>query len=114
VRDHPSATTALALGLVAVIGAFFTVGLTLLVAPFAWAAGVRGRRAIDGEPGSWTGRDKATAGMVLGIIGTVLLVIEVLLVALLVVVLVRAVDHLPPVPTTPSPHASPSVGHVGA
>jgi hypothetical protein len=71
--DHPKATTALVLGLIAVPGTFASCGLTLLVAPFAWVLGSQARRDIRNSPGQYDGHGKATAGYVLGIIGTVLL-----------------------------------------
>lgn len=80
-----SATTALVLGLVALAGGVLC-GLPLLVGPFAWVTGARARNEIDRYPGRWTNRSEATAGMVMGIVATVLVVLAVLLLALLLVV----------------------------
>ncbi|MGO4256181.1 DUF4190 domain-containing protein [Marmoricola sp. RAF53] len=85
VQDLPQATTALVLGLIALAGGFMC-GLPLLVGPFAWAAGVRARRAIRQSGGAYGGDGKATAGMVLGIISTVLLVLGLIAIAIVVVV----------------------------
>jgi hypothetical protein len=81
--DLPKATAALVVGIVAVAGAFTCV-LPVLAGPVAWVLGVQARREIRRAPGQWGGEGRATAGMVLGIIGTVLLVLIVLLVVLLI------------------------------
>lgn len=86
--DHPKATSALVVGIVAVAGAF-TFVLPVLAAPVAWVLGAQARREIRNAPQRWGGDSKATAGMVLGIIGTVLLVLLVLLVALVIVLIVN-------------------------
>lgn len=79
------ATTALVLGLVALAGGV-VCGLPLLVGPFAWVTGARARNEIDRYPGRWTNRSEATAGMVMGIVATVLVVLAVLLIALFLVI----------------------------
>lgn len=79
--NHPQATTALVLGLVAIVGSSFSCGLTALAGPFAWVIGARTVREIDAQPGRWGGRDQARAGHVMGIISTVLLVIGLLFLA---------------------------------
>ena len=83
VPDLPKATAALVVGIVAVAGTFMCV-LPILVSPVAWVLGAQARKQIRSAPQQWGGEGKATAGMVLGIIGTVLL-------ALLIVVLVAVV-----------------------
>ena len=80
--DHPQASTAFVLGLVALIGGFFCA-LPLVVGPFAWVTGARARREID-QDGRYGGREKATAGMVMGIIATGILALGVLGFGLLV------------------------------
>ena len=72
--NHPSATTALVLSLIGLIGGVFC-GLPLVLSPFAWRAGARAVREIDANPGMYGGRDQANAGRIMGIIGTVLLVL---------------------------------------
>ena len=86
--DHPKSTSALVVGLIAVAGGF-TCLLPILAAPVAWVLGAQARREIRRAPQQWGGESKATAGMVLGIIGTVLLVLGVLF---LVLVIVLALD----------------------
>lgn len=66
-RDHGKATLALALG----IGGLAT-GI-LLVSPVAWWFGQQAREEIDAEPNVYGNRGMATAGMVMGIIGTAVL-----------------------------------------
>jgi hypothetical protein len=85
--DHPSATTALVLGIVSLVGIVFCGGLTLVLAPFAWVIGSRAVRAVDATPGRYGGREKAAAGRVMGIIGTVLLALGIVaLIALIALV----------------------------
>ncbi len=71
-QNHPSAQTAMVLGLVGLIG-FFFCGITIVLSPFAWAKGAKARREIDASHGTLGGRDSATVGFVTGIIGTVIL-----------------------------------------
>ena len=74
---HPEASAALAWGLVALIGGMACY-LPFLVAPVAWAKGRRVVREIDASPVPQAGRSEAQTGMVLGIIGTVLLLLGLL------------------------------------
>ncbi|MGH3443923.1 MAG: DUF4190 domain-containing protein [Nocardioidaceae bacterium] len=65
--DHPKATTALVVGI---------VGLVVcggVISPWAWIEGRRAVREIDASGGAYGGRGQAQAGLVLGIVGTVLL-----------------------------------------
>ena len=50
IPDLPQATTAMVLGLVALVGSLFTCGLTLVVAPFAWISGAGARRTLRASP----------------------------------------------------------------
>lgn len=88
VPDLPKATAALVVGIVSVAGAFMCV-LPILGAPVAWVLGAQARKQVRSAPQQWSGEGRATAGMVLGIIGTVLLVLAVILVTVLVVVAVN-------------------------
>jgi len=74
---HPSAVTALVLGIIGVAGVVLC-GLGTVVAPFAWYLGQKATSEIDQNPGAYSGRGESNAGKVLGIIGTVLLVLVVL------------------------------------
>lgn len=93
--DHPSATTSMVLGIIGLAGIIFCGGITLVLAPFAWAMGAKSVREIDEQPGRYAGRDKAQAGKWMGIIGTVLLVLGVLLLALVLVVGVSISNNQP-------------------
>ena len=73
--DHPQSTLALVLGLVGVVGAFIFCGVPLVVSPFAWALGHNALKEIRASQGRLGGESQARAGMILGIIGTVLLIL---------------------------------------
>lgn len=64
--DHPQATTALVLGILGLV-------LCGVIAPFAWQMGNRVLREIDASQGRLGGRSSASAGRIMGIIGTALL-----------------------------------------
>lgn len=77
VPDHPDATKALVLGLVALIGGLACY-LPLVLGPWAWVVGHRAVKQIDAQPGRYEGRGQAMAGYVTGVIASVLLGIGVL------------------------------------
>jgi hypothetical protein len=87
--DLPKATSALVFGIVAVAGAFFCV-VPILVSPVAWILGAQARKEIRSAPQQWGGEGRATAGMVLGIVGTVLLALGLIAIALFVIVAVTS------------------------
>ncbi len=74
---HPQATSAMILGIVALAGTF-VCGVLCVLGPFAWVKGAKVRREIDAEPLRWSGRGEATAGYVMGIVTTVLMILGVL------------------------------------
>lgn len=78
VPDHPQATLALVLGLVGLVGAFVLCGVTLVVSPFAWAVGHNAVKEIEASQGRLGGLSNARAGMILGMIGSVLLILAIL------------------------------------
>lgn len=80
---HPSATTSMVLGI---------LGLVLFspLAPFAWFLGARGKREMRQEPGKWAPSPMLTAGMVMGIIGTALMVFGAFIVFLLFVLAIAS------------------------
>ena len=69
--EHPRATAAFAVGLVALIGALFVLPAAL--GPLACYLGISARRSIEREPNRWSGHGQATAGLVLGIIASAIL-----------------------------------------
>lgn len=79
--SHPQATSAMILGIVALAGTF-VCGFLCVLGPFAWAKGAKVRREIDAEPQRWGGRGEATAGYVMGIVTTILMILIVVAVVL--------------------------------
>lgn len=74
-----NAVTALVLGILGIV-------LCPLLGPVAWVLGRKGEQEIDSSGGAVGGRGLATTGKVLGIVGTVLiLIVAVALVALVAV-----------------------------
>ena len=70
-QDHPKATTSMILGIVGIVCCSFA-------APFAWMTGKKTVNEIDASGGRLGGRGQAQAGYILGIVGTVLLILGVL------------------------------------
>jgi Domain of unknown function (DUF4190) len=66
----PNAVLAFVLGIVG-------VAACSVCAPFAWYFGRRADEAVDASGGTLDGRSYATAGKILGIVGTVFLVLTV-------------------------------------
>ncbi|MET0998085.1 MAG: DUF4190 domain-containing protein [Marmoricola sp.] len=93
--DHPQSTLALVLGLVGLVGAFVLCGVTLVVSPFAWAVGHSAVKEIEASQGRLGGLSNARAGMIMGIIGTVLLILAILAVIGFVVLVVAAETSSP-------------------
>jgi len=86
--NHTKATTALVLGLISLVGGFMCV-VPVLVSPFAWVTGHKARREIREANGQLGGEGMATAGMVLGIIGTVLLALVIIGIVIIVIVAIN-------------------------
>jgi hypothetical protein len=74
-ENHPRATTALVLGILGLV-------CCSILAPFAWSIGKKAVNEIDASGGRYGGRGQAQAGYILGIIGTVLLILGVLFMVL--------------------------------
>lgn len=85
---HPQATLAMVLGIVGLTGVMCYI--TFFVAPFAWWIGAKAVKEIDADPSRPSGRGEAMAGKIMGIIGTVMLIIGVLLVAGFITLLVTS------------------------
>ncbi len=73
--NAPNAVLSLVLGIIGVVACS-------LCAPFAWKLGRDAEAAVDASNGSLGGRGLATAGKILGIIGTVLLAIGIVVLVL--------------------------------
>lgn len=85
--DHPKTNLAFVLGLLGGPGAFLTCGLSLLAAPFAWYFAALVRREVAAAPGRFSSEtSKVTAGLVLGIIGSVLLALTFIAIAIAIAV----------------------------
>jgi hypothetical protein len=76
-QTAPNAVLSLVLGILGLI-----VGVT---APFAWRYGRAAEAAVDASGGTLSGRDVATVGKIMGIVGTALVCVAVVLVIALVV-----------------------------
>jgi hypothetical protein len=88
--DHKQATLSLVLGICGLVFGF-TCGIGFLASPFAWALGHNAVKEIRASQGRLGGEGTAKAGMVIGIVGTVLLVLAVLALIVFAVV-VAATD----------------------
>lgn len=88
VANHPRATTALVLGLVGLVGSWMCF-FPAFAGPFAWWVGASARREIDSSPTPLGGRNSATAGMIMGIITTVWLVLSLIALGVVVYLAVR-------------------------
>jgi uncharacterized membrane protein YjgN (DUF898 family) len=69
-QDHPRATTSLVLGILGIV-------ICGICAPFAWKFGKQAVTEIDASGGRMGGRGQAQAGYILGIIGTILLILTI-------------------------------------
>jgi hypothetical protein len=81
-RPHPQAVTALAFGVVGLVGIVFPP--LLILSPMAVRTALRARRAIRRDPESYVGASLVKAALITGIIGCVVA-------ALLVLALVAAI-----------------------
>lgn len=84
-RDHPQATTALILGIIGLVAC-------QLLSPVALVVGRRAMNQIDRDPEAYGGRGMATAGFVLGIIGTAFLALALAFLVLVIVVAIVGSD----------------------
>lgn len=77
-ENAPNAVLALVLGIVGVV-------VCGIAAPFAWMLGKRAEQAADADPARYTGKGMATAGKILGMIGTALLALGLIIVIIVVI-----------------------------
>ena len=99
--EEPSATTAMVLGIIGLVGIAFCGGITLVLSPFAWAIGRKSLREIDANPGRFSGRDKANAGKIMGIIGTVFLALGIVAIIGIIALFAAVPDSPQPISPTP-------------
>lgn len=83
VYNHPRGTTVLVLGILSVV-------FMPILGPFAWLMGRSALKEADASPQQVTNRSSLVAGMVLGIIGTVLLALGALALMAIFVIIVAA------------------------
>jgi hypothetical protein len=95
-QNHPTATTAMVLGIIGLASIAICAGVLLVVSPVAWILGGQAVKEIDASRGRYAGRDRAQAGRVMGIIGTVLLVLGVLAIVLVIVAAVHSDQTIQP------------------
>lgn len=79
--QHPRGTLALVLGILSIV-------VAPILGPFAWAISQRALREVDTSPTAVSNRGHLVAGQILGIIGTVFLVLGTLLMIVYGVVVV--------------------------
>lgn len=82
--DHPRATTSLVLGILGVVAC-------QILSPFAWSIGKRTVDEIDASQGRLGGRTQAQVGYILGIVGSVLLIVGIGFFVVWLVIVVLAI-----------------------
>jgi hypothetical protein len=92
-QNASNAVTALVLGILGIV-------LCPLLGPVAWSLGHKAEQEVDASAGTLGGRGLATAGKVLGIIGTLLIVLVVV-----VIVFAYALGGGADTALTPTPRA---------
>ena len=60
--SHPSANTAMVLGIIGLAGIALCGGITLVLSPFAWVIGAKASREIDASPGHVRRRGRGLRG----------------------------------------------------
>lgn len=82
-QSHPQATTAMIFGILGTVFGFSCLIGGLLGIP-GIVLGRRVRNEIDAQPGRYTGRSQAVAGIVTGIVGVVIAVLGVAVIAVII------------------------------
>ena len=83
--EHPNSTLVLVLGIVGLVTNFFALPF---ISPIAWYLGAKARRDIARYPGVYRDNGRLTAGLTLGIIGTLLALV---FIGFIVVVIILAI-----------------------
>lgn len=84
---HPQATTVLVLGIIGVVGTLMCC-VPGIVAPFAWSMGSKAQKELEQDPNRYSGSGEINTGKILGIVGSVLLILTLLLVVVYFVFIV--------------------------
>lgn len=79
--SHPKGMTVLVLGIISVV-------LAPICGPFAWSMGRKTLREIDAAPMAYSNRSEVSVGMILGIVGTVVLILTVAVLLFYVLVII--------------------------
>ena len=82
---HGKSTPAMVFGIVSLAGLVMCV-VPILLAPVAWILGAQAVKEIDANPGAYSGRGEASAGKIMGIIGTCLLALVLIAIAILIII----------------------------
>ncbi|TYL45810.1 DUF4190 domain-containing protein [Nocardioides sp. BGMRC 2183] len=82
--DHPEASKILILGILG-------FALCQVISPFAWTMGNRVKQEIETSGGRWGGQQYVTVGRILGIVGSVMLLVGLLAMVAYVAIIVIAV-----------------------
>jgi hypothetical protein len=85
---HPHATSSMVMGIIALAGSVVCI-LPILLAPVAWILGAKAVKEIDANPSAYSGRGEASAGKIMGIIGTVFLILGLIALAIIIVIAVN-------------------------
>ncbi len=86
--EHPQGTLILILGIISIVFCQFT-------GPFAWVMGRKALREIDSSGTPFSNRGQVQAGMICGIVGSVLLILGLLYIIFMVVIVGVAATTTP-------------------
>lgn len=85
-REHPQGTTVLVLGILSLV-------VCQILGPFAWKIGSNALKEMDSQPDvTWSNRGNITAGRILGIVSTVLMLVGALFFVLWLIFAVAVVS----------------------
>lgn len=79
-QEHPQGTLILILGILSIV-------ICQILGPFAWVMGRKALAEIDGSGRTYTNRTMVQAGMICGIIGSVLLILGIAYIVIVIVFL---------------------------
>lgn len=82
-QNHPQGTTSFVLGIIGLVGGL-ACWLPILLCIPAWVIGHKARQEVQENPLAYSNAGLVTAGWILGIVGTCLLILGVALVGLII------------------------------